>query len=38
MLNKERVPPEKPVFPNRQYAEKAPKTLDDLIQGLHAAT
>lgn len=38
MLNQERVPAEEPVFPNRQYGEKALKTFDDFIQGLHAAT
>ena len=38
MLNQERVPPEEPVFPNRQYGEKALKIFDDFIRGLHAAT
>jgi len=38
MLNQERVPPEEPIFPNRQYAEKALETFDDFIQGLHTAT
>lgn len=38
MLNQERVPPEEPVSPNKHYAEKALKTFDDFIQGLHAST
>lgn len=38
MLNQDRVPPEEPVFPNRQYADKVVKIFDEFIRGLHAAT
>lgn len=38
MLNQEQVPPQEPIFPNRQYAEKAVNTFDGFIQGLHRAT
>lgn len=38
MLNQEQVPPQKPIFPSRQYAEKAVNTFDSFIQGLHSAT
>lgn len=38
MLNQEQVPPQEPIFANRQYAEKAMSTFDGFVQGLHGAT
>jgi hypothetical protein len=38
MLNIEEVPPKEPVFPNRQYAEKAMNTINEFVQKLHQAT
>jgi len=38
MLNQGHVPPEEPIFSNREYAERAVEAFDDFIQGLHATT
>jgi len=38
MLNQEQVPPQEPIVPSRQYAEKAMSTLDTFVKGLHNAT
>lgn len=38
MLNRGNVPPEKPIFARREYAEKAINVFSDFINCLHAAT
>lgn len=38
MLNRGSVPPEEPVFPKREYAEKAINVFNDFIKCLHSAT
>ncbi len=38
MLNQDKVPPEEPVFANRQYSQNALRICKEFIQGLHKAT
>lgn len=38
MLNQERVPPEEPVFPKKETAEKARGCFEEFIERLHQAT
>lgn len=38
ILNQDRVPPEEPVFSNRQYVNDMIKIFDDFIRELHSAT
>ena len=38
ILNQEEVPPEEPVFPKKQTAEKARECFDEFIEALHQAT
>lgn len=38
MLNQGKVPPEEPIFPKRDYAEKALNVFDNFIQALHKST
>lgn len=38
MLNQGSVPPEEPIFPKREYAEKAINVFNDFIKCLHSAT
>jgi len=38
MLNRGSVPPEEPIFPKHEYAEKAISVFDNFINCLHSAT
>jgi hypothetical protein len=38
LLNQEKVPPQEPVFPNKQTAEAAKECFGELIEKLHQAT
>lgn len=38
MLNQEKVPPEKPVFPKKETAENARECFSEFIEALHQAT